>query len=452
MKAKTARVTPVIVLACLAPGACDDPLTTAQVSRIEVVSGDRQRAVQGLSLEEPVVVRVLDVDGLPIPNFEVSFTPPRGHGQLDSASATNGNGEASAFWKLGSTPGDQTLGISAGDADTLVSAVALDLEAELDTLFTPPSQAEIDENTADWAARDFSAADIRVELSEELSLGETPTDLRIVSHVVAGVRHYGAIVVPQGASEESLHVLTYLHGGDGGTSLGDLQFVGDALGELRDSFVYVVPSFRAEPLRHGGRTWMSEGPPSLWDYDVDDAMALVSVAFETTPEAEPGSYSIVGGSRGAGVALLAGARDERVERIVAFFGPTDFFDEWVREIVREAALRMPRELTGVAHLDSTVVQPFIRGELSRADARLELVRRTSVLYAADLPSVQLHHGTLDQVVSVSQAESLIRAMEELGRGPPDFEAYIYEDGGHDFVTLQKAVERAIEFISRVLGG
>ena len=53
---------------------------------------------------------------------------------------------------------------------------------------------------------------------------------------------------------------------------------------------------------------------------------------------------------------------------------------------------------------------------------------------------------------MSQAESLMRAMEALGRGPPDFEAYIYEDGGHDFVTLQKAVERAVEFISRVLGG
>ena len=451
MKPKTARTAQVIVLACLA-GACDDPLPIAQVSRIEVVSGDRQRAVQGLSLEEPVVVRVLDVDGQPIPDFRVSFTPPRGHGQLDSASTTDGNGEAGAFWKLGSTPGDQTLGISAGDVDTLVSAVALDLEAELDTLFVPPSQAEIDRISADWAARDVSAADVRVELSEELSLGGTPTDLRIISHVVAGDRHYGAIVVPQGADDESLHVVAYLHGGDGGVSLSDLQFVGTALGELRDSFVYVVPSFRSEPLRHDGRTWVSEGTSSHWDYDVDDGIALVTVAFETTPEAEPGGYSIIGGSRGAGVALLTGVRDERVERLVAFFGPTDFFDTWVRDIVREAALRMPRSLPGVTHLDSTVVQPFIRGDVTRADARLELVRRTSVLHAADLPPVQLHHGTLDQVVSVSQAESLIRAMEELGRGPPDFEAYIYEDGGHDFVTLQKAIERAIEFISLALGG
>lgn len=451
MNAPRCLVASTLLLTALAPGACGDPVATRVPAEVEVISGAGQRAVQGLSLEEPVVVRVLDADGQPIPGFEPGFAPNPGHGQIDSAFATDEDGKAPAYWTLGPGGGIHTLGISAGDIDIEVEAKSLDLEAELDTLFAAASEAEIDKNAADWATRDFSAADIRVELSEELSLGGTLTDLRIVSHVVAGARHYGAIVVPRGASEESLHVVTYLHGGDGGVSLGDLQFVGDALGELRDSFVYVVPSFRAEPLRHGGETWMSEGPPSVWDYDVDDAMALVNVAFETTPEAEPGSYSIIGGSRGAGVALLAGARDDRIERIVAFFGPTDFFDEWVREIVREAALRMPRRLTGVAHLDSTIIQPFIRGETTRAEARLELVRRSSVLYAANLPSVQLHHGTLDLVVSVSQAESLIRAMTELGRGPPDFEPYIYEGGGHDFFTLQEAVERAVEFISRVLG-
>lgn len=444
-------VPPALLLAANAPSACGDPVATEAPAEIEVISGADQRAVQGLSLEEPVVVRVLDEDGRPIPDFEVVFAPSPGHGLIDSASATDEDGAAQAFWKLGPDPGKQTLGITAGEVTATVSAEALDLEAELDLLFASPSQAEIDAISADWAARDYSAASVRVELSEALSLSGTAATLRVVSHVVAGERHYGAIVVPDGAPDESLHLVSYLHGGDNGTSLNDLQFVGSALGELTDSFVYVVPSFRSEPLRHGSRTWVSEGAPSLWDYDVDDAMALVSVAFGMTPEAEPGSYSIIGGSRGAGVALLVGARDERVERLVAFFGPTDFFDEWVREIVREAALRMPRQLTGVAHLDSTIIQPFIRGEMTRAGARLELVRRSPVLYAADLPSVQLHHGVLDEVVAVSQAESLIRTMEELGREPPDFEAYIYDDGGHDYFTLQMAVERAVEFISRVLG-
>ena len=445
---------PILAVAVLT--ACDDPdpvATVPEPATIEVVAGDGQRAVQGLQLVDSVIVRVLDQEGRTLSGTEITFTPGPAHGQVDSASATTGNdGQATAFWTLGSDPGDQTLNVAAGEATASVGAVAIDLEAELDVLFEPPSEAEIDAISADWAGRDYSVAGMQVELAEEISLVGTAADLRIVSHVVTGHRHYGAIVVPQGASEESLHMLAYLHGGDGGVSVADLQFVGLALGALRDSFVYVVPSYRSEPLRHDSLTWVSEGASSHWDYDVDDVMALVSVAFESTPEAKPGSYSIIGGSRGGGVALLAGARDERIERLVTFFGPTDFFDEWVREIVQEAALRMPRRLPGVTHLDSTVVQPFIRGDVTRPEARLELVRRSSVLYAAGLPATQLHHGTIDQTVSVSQAESLIEVMEAMGRGPPDFEAYIYEGGGHDFLSLQEAVQRAVEFVTRSLGG
>ena len=445
---------PILAVAVLT--ACDDPdpvVTVPEPTTIEVVAGAGQQAVQGLPLEDSVIVRVLDQEGRTLSGTEITFTPGPGHGQVDSASATTGNdGQATAFWTLGSDPGDQTLNVAAGQATGSVGAVALDLEAELDALFEPPSEAEIDAISADWAGRDYSVAGVQVELAEEISLVGAAADLRIVSHVVTGHRHYGAIVVPQGASEESLHMLAYLHGGDGGVSVADLQFVGLALGALRDSFVYVVPSYRSEPLRHDSLTWVSEGASSHWDYDVDDVMALVSVAFESTPEAKPGGYSIIGGSRGGGVALLAGVRDERIERLVTFFGPTDFFDEWVREIVQESALRMPRSLPGVTHLDSTVVQPFIRGDVTRGEARMELVRRSSVLFAAGLPAVQLHHGTIDQTVSVSQAESLIEVMEALGRGPPDFEAYIYDGGGHDFLSLQEAVQRAVEFVSRSLGG
>ncbi len=435
---------------------CDDPPGPGPdpaPATIEIVAGDGQRAVQGLQLLDPVTVQVLDQNGQTLSAAEITFTPGPGHGQVDSASATtDADGRAAAFWTLGTDPGDQVLNVTAGSATTTSTAVALDLEAELDTLFMPPSQSEIDAVSADWAGRDYSVAGVRVELAEEISLSGSPADLLIVSHLVTGHRHYGAIVVPQGADSASLHLAGYFHGGDGGVSTGDLQFLALALGELRDSFVYVVPAFRSEPLRHGSEAWVSEGTSSPWDYDVDDAMALMSVAFELAPEARPGSYSVIGGSRGAGVALLAGVRDERIERLVAFFGPTDFYDDWVRDIVREAALRMPRSLPGVAHLDSTVVQPFIRGEVTRPEARLELVRRSSVLYAEDLPAVQLHHGTIDQTVSVTQAESLIAVMEALGRGPPDFEAYIYEDGGHDVLTLRQAVARAVEFISRSLGG
>ena len=453
----------IALLACLAAASCGDstgpavelpfdPHTIPAPATVEVLAGGGQRTVQGLSLADPLFVRVLDAEGHVLPGETVTFTPAAGNGSADPASATtDSGGRAATTWTLGPDPGQQTLNVAATDAATAVTARALDLEAELDTLFVAPSDAEIAAVRTDWAGRDVSATGATVVYDEPMNLAGFRARLRVVSHTVTGVRHYGAIIVPDGAAEGSLPILAYLHGGDGGVSIGDLQIATFALGELRDSFAYVIPSFRGEPLVHGDSVWVSEGPPSLWDYDVDDALALLNVAIEITPEARPDSINLFGGSRGAGVALLAGVREARIARIVAFFGPTYFFDDWVREIVREAALRMPRELPGVAHLDSTVIQPYIRDQYSRGDARLDLVRRSSTLFAADLPAVQLHHGDIDQAVAVSQAEALIAAMEALGRGEPDFEAYIYEGAGHDFLDLRASIPRAVAFLARALG-
>ena len=348
------------------------------------------------------------------------------------------------------------LGLLAGcdQAGDLVEPVAdaIDLEAKLDDLFEPPTAAEVEAARADWARRDISAAEATIELTESYPLDETPATLRIVSHRVREVLHYGAILVPDSAAPGSLPILMYLHGGDSGVEVDDIDIVIYALGELRDNFVYVIPSFRSEPLEYEDREWVSTGPGGHWDYDVDDALALLNVALELTPQARIEGLSIVGGSRGAGVALLAGIRDERIENIVAFFGPTDFFDDWVREIAREAAMGFPSDLPGVAHIDSTFIQPYMRGEVDLAEVRLELVRRSSVLFAEDLPAVQLHHGDGDETVAVSQAHSLIRAMEALGREPPEFEAFIYEGGGHAVLALGGAIPRAVGFLRRALGG
>ena len=299
--------------------------------------------------------------------------------------------------------------------------------------------------------RDTSAVDVLVEFAEAYPLNDTPATLRVVSHQVGEVRHYGAIIAPDSAPPGTLPVLMYLHGGESGVDVSDVDIIGNFLGELRDRLVYVIPSFRSERLVYGDSAWVSTGPGGHWDHDVDDALALLNVALELTPQAKSEGVSVVGGSRGAGVAMLAGIRDERLENIVAFFGPNDFFDDWVRQIVREAALGRPRALTGVAYMDATFVQPYLRGEIGQAEVRLELVRRSSVLFAEDLPAVQLHHGDSDETVAVSQAYSMIRAMEALGREPPEFEAFIYEGGGHDVFGLRGAMGRAVAFLRRALG-
>ena len=430
-----------------------EPTPGSSAVAITAVSGGGQRAFIGTQLDEPIVFRALDAEGLPVPGATVEFVTTPGSGRVEPGRATTDqNGDVSITWTIGPDPGVQTLLMAAGLAATAVNAHAIDLEAELEVLFVPPTAAEIAAVRADWAGRDISPAGLTIELTEAYPLLGSPATLRVVSHLVGEVRHYGAIVLPKSARPASLPVLMYLHGGDNGVDVDDLQLLAFALGELRDSFVYVMPSFRGEPLEHGDREWVSTGPGGHWDYDVDDALALLNVALVLTPQARSEGLSLLGGSRGGGVALLAGIRDERVENIITLFGPTDFFDEWVQEIVREAALGMPRQLTGVAHMDSTLVQPYIRGRIELARVRLELVRRSAVLFAEDLPAVQLHHGDIDETVSVSQAHSMIRVMEALGREPPEFEAFIYEGAGHEVLDLSGAIPRAVKFLRRALGG
>ena len=428
-----------------------DPVFGESAATIRIVAGGGQRAFTERTLDLPLVVRVLDASGQSVSGVTVNFLPAPGSGRVDpSTAATDWNGEVAVEWTMGADPGIQTLVIAADLAVTAVNVDAIDLEAELDYIFAEPTAAEIEAVRADWAARDISPVDVMVEFTEAYPLDDTPATLRVVSHQVGEARHYGAILAPNSAAPGTLPVLMYLHGGDSGVDVGDVDVIAHFLGELRDRFVYVIPSFRSERLEFDDSVWTSTGPGSHWDYDVDDALALLNVALELTPQAKSEGVSIIGGSRGAGVAMLAGIRDERIENIVAFFGPTDFFDDWVRQIVREAALGRPRTLTGVAFMDSTFVQPYLRGEIEMAELRLELVRRSSVLFAEDLPAVQLHHGDSDETVAVTQAYSMIRAMEALGREPPEFEAFIYEGGGHVLFSLTGAIARAVGFLGRAL--
>ena len=429
-----------------------EEIADSRVASIQTLAGEGQRALPGSSLREPIVVQVLDGDGKPVSGAGVAFRPEAGHGTAVPESAASGpDGQAAAEWILGPSPGTQTLHIAAAGEVTEVGARALDLEAELDSLFAPPRDSEVAAIRADWATRRPAAALVAVELEEEFSLAGSAATLRIVSHRVGGVRHIGAIIEPRGAARGSLPIMVFAHGGDGGIALGStMQILALFLGELRDDFVYVLPSFRSEPLGYGDRTWTSEGPASPWNYDVDDALSLANVAMESAPAAIQGQYGVIGVSRGAGVALLMGARDPRIQWIVAFFGPTDLLNPWARGIARVLVLGGTVDKPGVEYLRSTLIDPWWHGALSLAEVRLELIRRSPVYFAANLPPVQLHHGDADAVVSVTQARSLMRAMEALGRGPPDFEAFIYEGGTHDILSLSGAIPRALAFVSALL--
>ncbi|MDE2773551.1 MAG: prolyl oligopeptidase family serine peptidase [Gemmatimonadota bacterium] len=357
----------------------------------------------------------------------------------------------------GVAPGTTTITLIATDPGRLTasqtfSVTVKEAEPDLDALFSAPTPAEIAQVEVEWATRTPEVSGVRLELDTLATLPLAGTlRVRVFSHTVGGIRHYGVVVTPAGARPGSLPVVLYTHGGDTGVALAEIFLINTVLQPRGLSAAIVAPSYRAEPVEFTDRKFLSEGPPSPWDRDVDDALSLLSVALEEAVELDGERIAVLGISRGGGVGLLAAARDPRIDAVVEFFGPTDFFGEYAREIFEEALAGELRPVAGLKYLNEALIQPWIRGELSDAAGRLELVRRSAAYFVGHMPPVQLHHGEADEVVAVSQAERLIEAMREAGKTEGEFEAHVYPGGVHDPFALPGAPDRAAEFLESVLG-
>ena len=319
----------------------------------------------------------------------------------------------------------------------------------------PPPGAKINAVLDEWEARRALTRTVeffREEVAVSADLAGKSATMRVVSHTASGLRHYGAIVEPaEPAAAGSLPVVVLSHGGDSGVDVDEMMHLVSALGEAASQFVYVVPSFRSEPLEAAGQIFTSEGPPSPWDFDVDDALTLLTATLENTPAADPENIAVVGFSRGADVALLMGLRDDRIDLVVDFFGPTDFFGDLARLVVNQALLGFVFPLPGVPFLNDTYVQPLKDGTLSIDEVRLQLVRRSPVYFTDALQRfpIQLHHGRRDLIVPVAESERLIAVMGTLGRTAPDFEFFLYDDGDHDPTTLPGSLDHTAAFLARL---
>lgn len=78
-------------------------------------SGANQAGVVGTPLPAPVVVRVLDVEGVPVAGANVTFVPSDGGSVSASTMTTDNEGRAQVSWTLGTRVGSQSLTTSVDD-------------------------------------------------------------------------------------------------------------------------------------------------------------------------------------------------------------------------------------------------------------------------------------------------------------------------------------------------
>ena len=371
------------------------------------------------------------------------------------------------------------------------------LGINFDRLFAEPTAAEIQAVQADWASRSPDAQDAEV-VSTAAFDGATHY---VVTHTVdegpgAPLTHYALVRVPDALTDAaSAALLVVHHGGDDGvgaatttrdgTANTSVQAMAASFPELFAQTVQVVPTYRSEELRldgtaltcgdDGGQSCVSGGTESPWDYDVDDAMALLSAVLaldELDGLVDPERVGVIGYSRGGNTAALHAARDARVDALTDYYGPTDFFNPVVtsvasRDGVNGLAVGLlfgdpgVLGLPGAQFLRDEVFLPLRNADGSYnagadyAGARLEVVRRSASLFAADLPAFQVHHHRLDGVVPVGFSQ----AFQARAGGGGDFNYYGPETGELSAAfhapevtpDMQPSLQRTQDFLLGVLG-
>jgi fermentation-respiration switch protein FrsA (DUF1100 family) len=315
--------------------------------------------------------------------------------------------------------------------------------ADLPLLFAPVTENERVAVLADWASRDVSPREVRVVQRDTIALGVDSLEVRILSHLVQGDRHYGAVIVPLAAAVIPRPVLAYTHFSDTGVNVEAALLALGAVAGLRGTqFALVLPSYRGKTLSFGSSVWTSEGDVSIWDGEVDDALALIHAAWEQ-PGVARGNAATLGFSAGGSIALLAAIREPEIVRVVDFFGPTDFFGTFAQDLLLSILDDDPPGLASIPELQASVVDPLERGELSLPDMRLELLRRSALHFVDRLPLVLAHHSTVDGVVSVRETEALERAVQQAGGA---IEAHYYAGGGHSPFGLRGSLSRTAAFL------
>lgn len=314
----------------------------------------------------------------------------------------------------------------------------LDEEALIKRILAEPSPEEIKMIIKDLKKMNLSPQNVITHDSVILANGN---QLYILSHVLKGKRHYGAVIVPGKVSIEKLPVMIMATGGDGVHTQFDItqdfnhhavrfpQFLGPG---LDDKFMVVIPSFRGQQLIIGDKKYQSEGKVSdAFHGATTDALAFLNVVLNAFEMADEKRIGIFGGSRGGTVALLSAARDKRIKRVVVVAAPTD---------MKSLYLLYPNQFKLLFFND------LLAGKISEKAARKAFISSSPIYFIDELPKVQLHHDRNDPFVPVSFAKKLGDKMVASGKG---IDLHYYEEGIHGFWSDPGFWKRVQRFVKQL---
>lgn len=116
-----------LATAALSAAACKKAVDPPVPAALYLVQGNAQQAQAGAELPTQIIVRLVDADGAPVPDFPIGFVVTQGGGTVNPASApTDDAGEVQVKWTLGPNADVQVLHATAGTVEpVIVGAIGL---------------------------------------------------------------------------------------------------------------------------------------------------------------------------------------------------------------------------------------------------------------------------------------------------------------------------------------
>ncbi len=210
----SARIIRLLALA-LAAFSCSDSSGLRVPNRITVISGvDLYGYTAGTTIATPIVVGVTDLNGLPVPDVQLSFNVVGGGSVTPDPVVTNGNGNAAFYWNLGSAPGPNSLSISvaAQSGITPIEIRTTTVRPGVSFLFMRPWAATLTEGTTlqlvvnaeDASYKTLPGVPISWVSSNESAVSVSPSGVltavapgyAVIGATTNGVSAYSTVTVP----------------------------------------------------------------------------------------------------------------------------------------------------------------------------------------------------------------------------------------------------------------
>lgn len=294
--------------------------------------------------------------------------------------------------------------------------VNMDPGIPIDELLREPSAEELEEIRSEWQEKDVAPQKVSVVHAEAMPNGDS---LKVISHLVNGAIHYGAIRIPKELDVATAPILLELEGGGTGLDISKLRpFTEVRCKAQKNQFLSILPAFRGCIIRGTDFCFRSEGYfGDTWLGPAEDAIAfLEAVKFlYQKPDSTPVLAS--GLSRGATVAMIIGGLTDKLDYIIATSTHSKFLDVHV----------LTNERVGQSY-----ARAFYTPAASPAEIRKRIIASSPYYFAANLPPFDLHQGGKDELTTIWHAQALQNRLQEIGRDSSTYNIFIYENQGHAY--------------------